>query len=135
MNNEETKTPLVPDAVPPGAVLLRIAPGDNSCRGLVEHSFSMDWSDDAVRFWWSGTAYSPIGTVHELDGVKDAEGQREHYQMKYPSDRFEVFDIRAPDLPIVIDWDRWLKNRNLRNEDPRRWSKFLDRNPNFKMKE
>lgn len=124
----------VPDAIREGAILLRLCKGENAYKGLVEESFAMNWSDKAVRFWWSGTAYSIIGT-HELNGFEDAESQRQHYQSKYPEDTFVVFDIRDPNLPIVIDWEQWLANGERSESDRRRWSKYVDRNPSFKMKD
>ncbi|TLX16763.1 hypothetical protein [Rhizobium sp. MHM7A] len=124
----------VPDEVPQGAILLRMSKGDNAYKALVENSFSMDWKTDSVRFFWSGKAYSILGT-HELDGFQDAEDQRAHYQSKYPDDVLTVFDVRDPNLPIIIDWEEWQKNREHGRQDDRRWRKFLARNPSFKMKD
>lgn len=122
----------VPNEVPQGAILLRLSKGDNAYSALVENSFSVDWRTDSVRFFWSGKAYSILGT-HELDGFQDAEDQREHYQLKYPDDVLTVFDVRDPNLPIIIDWSEWQKNREYGRQDDKRWRKFLARNPSFKM--
>jgi hypothetical protein len=124
----------VPSEVPQGAILLRMSKGDNAYSALVENSFSMDWKTDSVRFFWSGKAYSILGT-HELDGFQDAEDQRAHYQTKHPDDVLAVFDIRDPNLPIIIDWAEWQKNREYGRQDDKRWRKFLARNPPFKMKD
>jgi hypothetical protein len=135
MNDINTETHQnVPDEVPQGAILLRLCKGDNAYSALVENSFSMDWKTDSVRFFWSGKAYSILGT-HELDGFQDAEDQRAHYQAKYPDDVLTVFDVRDTSLPIIIDWEGWQKNREYGRQNDPRWRKFLARNPSFKMKD
>lgn len=128
----------LPDGIHEGCIVLRRDKDQNSFRGLVEESFSMDWKEDAVRFWWTGKAYSILGE-HQLDGRKDAEDQAQHYREKYPASEFVVFDVRDPQLPVTLDWDRYLLNRAYgQSEDPkeeRRWSKWHARNVNMAMKD
>ncbi|MDX0267671.1 hypothetical protein GOC13_07490 [Sinorhizobium meliloti] len=128
----------LPEGIHEGCIVLRRDKGQNGFTGLVEHSFSMDWGADEVRFWWTGKAYSILGE-HQLDGRKDAESQAKHYREKHPDSEFVVFDVRDPQLPVELDWSPYLKNREYgRSEDPkeqRRWSKHAARNVRMKMKE
>ena len=90
---------------------------DATIAGLIEHSFSMGWSNDRVNIFWSGKAYSMLGE-HMLDGKKDATSNCTR------KGAF-VVDLLSEDCPIEIDWLAWF-NAN---------SKFFKRNAPFKMKE
>jgi hypothetical protein len=111
----------------PAYVLLRRQPGANSYEGYIEHSFSMDWSPDYVRVWWSGTAYSFLGT-HQIDGKATAEKDRDEYARRYPDTEFVVFDLHSEECPIEIDWDVWADAMIAGR-------KFASRNPKFTIKE
>lgn len=87
-----------------------------SLKGIVEHSFSMDTSDQYVRIWWSGKAYSMMGE-HQLDANDDAKHNAR------PGDL--VLNPLDKDCPIEIDWEFWLTCSN----------KFQKRNGRFRMKE
>ncbi len=111
----------------PAWVLIAWIPGENHPKGLIEHSFSMDWSGERARMWWSGKAISILGE-HTLDGLKDAEKQRDYYSLRNPDWRFEIIDSLDPDSPIEIDRERWLRAMY-------DGGKFDSRNASFKMKE
>lgn len=138
MNVEAKERIELPEGIPEGFIVLRQVGGENVYKGLVEHSFSMDWHTDLVRLWWSGKAYSILGE-RLLDGREDAEELADDYRKKYPNDQFFVWDVRDPDMPVVLDWEPYLKNRKYRqSEDPkeqRRFDKFRDRNIYMAMKD
>jgi hypothetical protein len=96
---------------------------DGKVQGRIEHSFSMDWSDNRVRLFWSGKAYSMLGE-HQLDGRKDAE----HNIKKYQPNEF-VFDALSDDCPLEIDFERWLEDLA---KDP--GDKYAKRNAPCKVK-
>lgn len=89
---------------------------DGKLRGLIENSFSMDFSDTRVRIWWSGKAYSILGE-HNLSGPEDAAHNAK------PGDL--VLDPLAEDSPIEVDWEAWIKATG----------KFDKRNAPFKLKD
>jgi hypothetical protein len=89
---------------------------DDTYKGLIENSFSMDFSETRVRVWWSGKAYSILGE-HNLSGIEDAEHNAK------PGDL--VIDPLAEDSPIEVDWEAWEKST----------SKFDKRNAPFKLKD
>jgi hypothetical protein len=111
----------------PAFIVLARKPGSNALTGLIEHSFSMDWSDERVNIFWSGTAYSILGK-HEIDGQKDADYNRVAMAAHQPTWVLTVHDARADDCPVSIDWERWtlamLSSGN----------KFYKRNALFVMK-
>lgn len=120
----KTMDVVLPDGVPEGYIVLRRMKGSNSFEGLIENSWNLDWSKDRVRFWWSGTGTDNIfGLKHTVDGKKDAEHYVNQYKQKY--DEVVSFNVRDPDLPVILDWDYWLANRE---------GKFEDRNPKMRMK-
>jgi len=80
---------------------------DSKIEGLVEHSFSMAWAEDRVNIFWSGKAYSILGE-HELDGVKNANGNCTPTEGDLFTPEELVIDPLAPDSPIEIDWNKWL---------------------------
>jgi len=69
-----------------------------------------------VRIWWSGKAYSNLGTTHDLNGIKHATDQAKEGDL--------VIDPLADDSPITINWERWLAAT----------TKYSQRNAPFKMK-
>mgnify|MGYP001769689429 CR=1 FL=1 len=85
--------------------------------GLCEESFSMGLYEHSVRIWWSGTAYSNLGTTHTIDGVADATCNAKDGDI--------IIDPLSEDCPVEIDWARWLSTT----------SKFSRRNAQFKVKE
>lgn len=111
----------------PLRVLLATPPGGNAPQALIEHSFSMDWSEDRALVFWSGKAYSILGE-HTLNAVKEIEYQRRHYKAAKPGWKIEAIDPLDPNCPILIDWDSWFRAQE-------RGDKFGSRNPPFKMKE
>lgn len=95
----------------PAWVVLAWRPGDNAPRALVEHSFSMDWSADRARMWWSGQAVDNVfGATHTLAGLEDAEEQRKYYVRRQPEWRIEVADTHDPTCPIVVDREQWARD-------------------------
>lgn len=108
----------------PGYVVLRRLPGENAFWGYIERSWNMDYSPERVRFWWSGTGHSIIGQM-KVDGLKDAEHNATYVRKNFPDAEVLVMSVDDPNLPIVIDWPRWHKERE---------RKFEDRNPAFTMK-
>lgn len=68
-------------------------------KGLVEHSFAMDFDEKRTCVFWSGKAYSILGE-HELDGVSWAKNNAK------PGDF--VFDPLDPMCPVQVDWPAWL---------------------------
>lgn len=73
---------------------------DGKIEGLIENSFSMDWSSFRVNIFWSGKAYSILGE-HNLDATKDAEHNAKSGDL--------VIDPLAEDSPIEVDWAIWRK--------------------------
>ena len=68
-------------------------------KGLVEHSFAMDFDEKRTCIFWSGKAYSILGE-HTLDGEKWAKENAK------PGDY--VFDPLNSLCPVQIDWPTWL---------------------------
>ncbi len=108
----------------PVFIVLAREPGSNCYKGLIENSFTMDWSSDRVRAFWTGKAYSILGE-HQLDGQKDAEAQKKYYKIKHPDWMIEIFDARSPECPILINWEAWYKAN----------TKYDSRNMPFAMRE
>ena len=93
----------------PGYICLAVLPSEEWYTGLVENSFSMSTSPHATQFFWSGQARSNFGTSHEMDGWKNARRRTDEFQKKNPGSRVFIFDARnEEDLPVRIDWERWL---------------------------
>jgi hypothetical protein len=90
---EERLKPLLPLRV----VVRR---SEKGVEGKTELSFSMDWNTARVLIFWSGTAYSILGS-QVINAVTDAE-----YHIK-KGDGF-IFDPLAADCPIEVDIERWL---------------------------
>lgn len=89
---------------------------DGKIKGLIENSFSMDFSDSRVRIWWSGKAYSFLGE-HHLNGIDDATHNTKNGDI--------IVDPLSDDCPVEINWDAWVKSTG----------KYEKRNAPFKMKE
>jgi hypothetical protein len=85
--------------------------------GLVEESFSMSLSKERANIFWSGKAYSNLGTTHVLDGKKWAE---ENCRQQ----GYFMLDLLSQDCPIEIDFEGWLKAE----------TKYYKRNAKFKVK-
>lgn len=107
--------------------LLAKSPGANRPKALVELSFNMDWSDRWALIYWSGTAYSALGSV-ELDADEDVASIRDYYMNKHPDWEFTVVDPLAEDSPIKIEVDTWLKAQSSGN-------KFGARNAPYELRE
>jgi hypothetical protein len=90
--------------------------------GLVEYSFSMDWSPDRALILWSGKYFSNIGTTGEIDAVEDGNQIYQTYRKQYPNDLLLLVDPTTPDCPFEINWEAWLNATN----------KFNKRNAPFK---
>lgn len=91
----------------PVHIVLAIQPLSNSYHGLIEQSFSMEWDANRVNMFWTGTAYSMLGT-HQLDGAAEAEEHRKLYAARHPDWRIEVYDAKSDDCPVEINWDNWV---------------------------
>lgn len=116
----------------PMYVVLGRAPEDNAWRGRVENSFSMDWSEDRVRLWWSGVAYSFLGE-HQISGLEDAKANCPGIGsgvIKQHGWDYLVVDLEDPDCPVEVDFEEWLLDMK---QGVRR--KYENRNPRFKIKE
>ena len=113
----------------PVFIVLARQPGANAVSGLIENSFSMDWSDDRVNMFWSGTAYSILGQ-HEIDGRENADFNCRKMAQTRPTWELKVYDARADDCPVTIDWDRWIDAMLVGQA-----RKFDARNAHFVMKD
>ncbi len=132
----ETTSSNKPMAKPhlPGYVVLGREKGSNSYKAIIEQSFFMDLSGEfACFFWSSNNATSNFGGKFKIDGLKNAEHNRDKFA-KDSEMIFEIFDVHDDNIPIEIDWDYW----RLCNEPANTLSgvkdKFGARNPRFKMK-
>ena len=93
----------------PGYVCLAVTPGEEWYTGVVENSFSLGVSLARTQFFWSGKAYSNLGTTHVLDGWKSAKYRRDWFQKTYPGIPVFIFDARNVEtLPVTLDWEQWL---------------------------
>lgn len=92
-----------------GFVILGRHPGGNAVSGIIENSFSMSVSSERVLFWFLGTAYSNLGTKHELTREKVLKNCQRYIDM-FSKDGMEyvAWDVRDPDLPVELNWERWL---------------------------
>ncbi len=72
---------------------------DDGYRGLVEHSMTLGTDKSRVRLWWTKAEWT--------DGRTNAEASA-----KYTSDAraVDIWDAHDPALPIVIDWDGWVRD-------------------------
>jgi len=104
----------------PIRIVLRIPPGGFGTEGMIENSFSMDWSKNRVRVWWSSKhATSNLGgTDIVVNGIEDAEHNAEKLGGV-------VFDPMSDQCPVRIDWDAWMNPAN----------KFESRNAPFEVKQ
>ena len=75
---------------------------DGSLNGYCENSFSMSWEKDRAYVYWSGTAYSNFGTVHQIDAIEDALA---HHKSLEGS---TIYDPLSDDCPVTINLKRWL---------------------------
>jgi hypothetical protein len=114
----------------PVYVVLGLPPGQNAWQGYIENSWSMGWSEDRVRAWWSGTAYSNLGTTHQIDGKEDAEEQVRELTSRHRDWTIRAFDITAEDCPVQLDLNQWLLDME---QGHRR--KYQNRNPKFTIRE
>jgi hypothetical protein len=114
----------------PVYVVLGLPPGKNAWQGYIENSFSMSWSEDRARAWWSGKAYSNLGTTHVIDGKEDAEEQVRDLAHRHRDWTIRAFDITADDCPVDLNLDEWLNDM----EGGHR-RKFYNRNPKFTIRE
>lgn len=134
----------------PGFVLLGRIDGGNDWIGYVEHTFSMGTNLDQTQFYWSGPAVDNVlGLKHQIDGRKDAEhGLRHFLTRRLPGSaqpgeppngpkiaEAEIFDARADDLPVVIDWEKWIMAHEPWNNLSGVRNKYGCRNVSFRMKE
>lgn len=88
----------------PLRVLLRKTE-DGQYEGEVEHSFSIHWHNDCVRIYWSGTAYSILGTT-QLDAAKDAAANAAR---KDDPLSIIVVDPLSTNCPVEVDIVTWTK--------------------------
>ncbi|MDE2426311.1 MAG: hypothetical protein KGO96_10445 [Elusimicrobia bacterium] len=78
---------------------------------------------------------APVSSF-KVDGRAEAEHQRDIFMKKIPDMTWEVFDARAEDLPIEIDWEAWNKDNEFTpNTLSGVRNKFRARNAPFRMKE
>lgn len=89
--------------------------GEQGLRGLVEHSFAMDFDEKRACVFWSGKAYSILGE-HMLDGQEWAKSNAKEGDY--------IFDPLDPMCPVQVDWPAWLIAKD----------KFGKRNPPFVRK-
>lgn len=110
-------------------VVLGRSPEQNSWQGRIENSFSMDWSFDRVRLWWSGKAFSILGE-HKINGKNDAEYNcPPRGGNTQPGWEYKVFDLTSDECPIEVDLVQWLVDM-----DKGARPKFENRNPKFTIK-
>ena len=98
---------------------IRIILNRECTMGYCEESFCMSESNNRVRIWWSGKAYSILGE-HTINGIDDSA-----YNIK-DSNRL-IFDPTDPMCPVNIDWELWLNDMYNNN-------KYGSRNANFTIK-
>lgn len=111
----------------PVFIVLARMPQENAYRGLIERSFSMDWDKDRVNMFWTGTAYSFLGT-HSIDGKEDAEHMCKIYSERFPEWEIKVYDAKDKNCPVEIEWEAWA-------EAMLACSKFNSRNAKFSIKD
>jgi hypothetical protein len=85
-------------------------------KGVCEDSFSMSTSENYVRIWWSGRAYSLLGE-HNINGIDDAAHNAKDGDL--------IYDPFSEDCPVEIGWKRWMSST----------SKYTKRNAPFRVKE
>lgn len=119
----------IPSHLLPAWVILRRKPEENAYYGLIENSFSMDWSADRVRVHWTGTAYSIVGEI-KIDGKRDALSTAANQRKRHPEWTIEAYDLSDPSCPIEIDIPFWLEAVKAGQS-----RKFDARNAKFKMKD
>ncbi len=95
---------------------------DDGYHGLVEHSMAIAAHTSRVRLWW---------TWGVADGRADAENNAKYATGARAAD---IWDAHDPALPIVIDWDGWVRD----NEPAKTLSgvrdKFRARNAMFTIR-
>lgn len=105
---------------------------DGSWEGLVEHSFSLDWSRTHVNMFWSGKAYSILGET-KIDSVEWAHDNMTRKTSEYSEVRVPINDGRAcfdpedPACPIEVNLAYW-------HESWAKRGKFDCRNAPFKVR-
>ena len=90
---------------------------ENVIQGRTEHSFSMEWSNERAVVFWSGHAYSNLGTEHDINAIITAE-----HNLR--DKRALIFDPFDEACPVIFDWIAW----------ERAVSKFNRRNVPFVVK-
>ena len=91
--------------------------------GLVEKSFSLDWDRTRVNIFWSGEAFSNLGTTHILDGATHAEKDALHFKAT-------SYNPLLRNCPVVINWKQWLEAFSATSHS----NKFFRRNAAFSVK-
>lgn len=119
----------------PGYVILAVLPGEEWYSGYVEHSFSMAFSANDTRFWWSGKAKDNIfGKEWDLNGFKNAKYHADDIRKNHPGIEPLIFDARDDELlPVTLHWKQWLIDTSPGKNGWAR-SKYGDRNIRFTMK-
>lgn len=99
---------------------------DGAYEGEVEHSFSLSWSHNLVNIYWSGKAYSNLGSTHQLDAIRNSASNLK----RYAGQPIAVYDPLSPDCPVDVDLVIWVNHFY----DPRA-SKFQKRNAPMKQRD
>lgn len=86
-------------------VLIR-RPDESHWWGPVEHSFSLGTSPNQTFFYWSSLPDS--GYDPPIDGLAWLRKDLKGWEAKNPTWKYYIFDAHDPELPVTIDWERWL---------------------------
>lgn len=88
-----------------GYVILATPPSRNAYQGYIEQSFSMDFSESHVNFFWSS---DDMTKKHAIDGKKEADYHVDKLLKSHPDWKIEVWSVHDDDLPIELNWERWI---------------------------
>ena len=106
-------------------IILFRKPDDNSWTGYIENSFSMGEDKGHTLMFFTGK-YS--------NAVRESTEHVANIRALHPSFDIHIFDPRAEDLPVILDWEAWI---NAQAYNPNTLSgvshKFKARNIPFKM--
>lgn len=120
-----------------GYIILGLPPESNAYQGYVEHYWQMGWDKDHVNFFWTGNGTDNVfGLQHKIDGLKTATHYAKTSMKLHPDWQIAMWDVRDEKLPVILDWDSWVKAQEF---NPKTLSgvsnKFLARNFKFTIKE
>jgi hypothetical protein len=84
-----------------GYILIIQKPDDSNLYGPVERSFVLDVVANRTFFFWTSIS-------RNIDAYDWVQKDLAYWKSKYPSWKYNVYDARSSQLPIIIDWKTWL---------------------------